>query len=348
MTNEALSGIRLARLAITALTALLLALAVGVGLPMRPANADSVRVEDKTVQVPANQSWSSTGVRIEDGDTVNITATGTMRPNFVGGEYSCDGWADHPARNDWPLPGAPEYSLIGGLQTLSGTDLFKFLVGCNKQWIHQGDARLLSLGINDPLTGDNSGGFQARVQVFRNIDTVITSAPSGTVLSDSARFEFVSNKPEYRFECKLDGGSFEPCSPPKEYQGLSVGSHTFQVRAIDAAGHPDPSPDSRSWTVADNPPPTITPLQPAPGASTRDRTPLIVAIVSDAQTDLARGNIELLSVDGRSNDFSYDPATDKLIHPSNRLSFGKHTVEVKANDGSKAATRIWSFKVVRR
>jgi hypothetical protein len=206
---------------------------------------------------------------------------------------------------------------------------------------------LLSLGINDPLTGDNSGGFQARVQVFRDINTVITSAPSGTVLSDSARFEFVSNKPEYRFECRLDGGGFEPCSSPKEYRGLSIGSHTFQVRAIDAAGHSDPSPDSRSWTVADNPPPTITPVQPAPGSSTRDRTPLIVAIVSDAQADLTRGNIAL-SVDGRSKDFSYDPATDTLTHQSNRLSFGKHTVEIEANDSSKQATRIWSIKVVRR
>lgn len=107
--------------------------------------------------------------------------------------------------------------------------------------------------------------------------------------------------------------------------------------------------------VVDRPPtPTNTapeidsPVTPAPGSRTRDRTPLISAFVRDAETDLNKGNITL-EVDGVSKPFfSYDAATDKLTYQSGRLSYGRHTVTVAATDGQLDADENWSFKVIKK
>ncbi len=80
-------------------------------------------------------------------------------------------------------------------------------------------------------------------------DTAITAGPSGSVSGEAARFELLSGLRVVRFECSLDGAAFAPCEPPVVYTGLSTGTHTFEARAIDAAGHTDNSPATRTWTV---------------------------------------------------------------------------------------------------
>src|SRR5919112_275171 len=85
-------------------------------------------------------------------------------------------------------------------------------------------------------------------------DTVIDTGPSGTVSSTSASFGFSSSEAGSSFECSLDGGNFSSCSSPKSYSGLTDGSHTFSVRAIDGAGNVDPTPATRTWTINTSPP----------------------------------------------------------------------------------------------
>lgn len=96
-------------------------------------------------------------------------------------------------------------------------------------------------------------------------------------------------------------------------------------------------------------PPTITNPRPAPGSSTRDRTPAIKATVKDEHTDLARGRM-VLSVDGRRvTTFAYDPATNRLSYaPSRDLALGRHTVRLNVTDSTgNIAVKGWRFKVVR-
>src|SRR5829696_99740 len=80
-------------------------------------------------------------------------------------------------------------------------------------------------------------------------ETTINDGPSGTVKQNNATFYFSSNEANSTFECKLDGGAFGACSSPKKYTGLANGSHTFSVRATDAASNTDATPATRTWTV---------------------------------------------------------------------------------------------------
>ena len=94
--------------------------------------------------------------------------------------------------------------------------------------------------------------------------------------------------------------------------------------------------------------PRVTSPRPAPGGSTRDRTPNIAATVSDAETEIQQGSIEF-SLDGTPrSDFSYDAGTDRLTYTPPRLALGRHTVEVVARDDAGNVTAYtWGFKVVR-
>ena len=98
---------------------------------------------------------------------------------------------------------------------------------------------------------------------------------------------------------------------------------------------------------ADTTRPRVTSPRPAPGSGTRDRTPNIAATVADAETDLRKESIKF-SLDGTRRDtFSYDAGTDRLVYTPPRLAFGRHTVEIVAEDGAgNVTTYSWGFKVV--
>jgi uncharacterized protein (TIGR03382 family) len=87
------------------------------------------------------------------------------------------------------------------------------------------------------------------VQDTQAPETTISSGPSGTTPERGATFEFTSNEPGVTYECSLDGAAFTPCTSPVTFTNLAEGEHTFQVRARDAAGNVDATPDTRTWTV---------------------------------------------------------------------------------------------------
>jgi hypothetical protein len=177
-------------------------------------------------------------------------------------------------------------------------------------------------------------------------EAVITSEPSGAVSSTSARFEFASTHPGSTFRCSLDGAALSSCASPKDYSGLTDGTHTFEVFATNAVGVRQMSSTARSWSV-DTTRPAMSSLKPTPGSKTRDRTPLLGATVKDTQTDLAKSDIGFF-VDGGAKAFTYDSTTDRLSYLSGRLPYGRHTAKVTATDAAgNTTTKSWSFTVVR-
>ena len=96
-------------------------------------------------------------------------------------------------------------------------------------------------------TGGGGGGGGGGSADLVAPETTITAMPGSTVRSGSASFSFVANEAGARFECRLDGAPFAACTSSVTYTGLSEGTHTFSVRAVDLAGNVDPTPATHAW-----------------------------------------------------------------------------------------------------
>jgi hypothetical protein len=89
-------------------------------------------------------------------------------------------------------------------------------------------------------------------------DTIITDQPPDPSSSGSASLGFTGSDDmtppaALRFECRLDSvneADFVACLSPQSYASLSVGWHTFAVRALDQAGNTDLTSASYTWTVS--------------------------------------------------------------------------------------------------
>jgi hypothetical protein len=168
-------------------------------------------------------------------------------------------------------------------------------------------------------------------------DTSITSGPSDTVTTPDADFAFTSTEAGSTFECQLDTATFTACSSPQTYRGLAAGSHTFSVRAKDAAGNTDPTPATRTWTIgtADTTPPD-TSITSGPAGT-----------VTATDADFAFTSTEA----GSTFECQLDTATFTACSSPQAyrgLAAGSHTFSVRAKDAAGVtdptpATRTWTI-----
>ena len=115
-------------------------------------------------------------------------------------------------------------------------------------------------GINPPSSAD------AYVSIFNLItpDTFITLNPPELTNDADATFAFACDQPSCTYVCSLDGSWWSDCSSPLTYQGLSNGSHTFEVSAISGFAE-DPTPATWIWGIGLTGPVTvITDSPPSP------------------------------------------------------------------------------------
>jgi hypothetical protein len=99
-------------------------------------------------------------------------------------------------------------------------------------------------------------------------DTTITGGPANSSTSGPTVSFTFSSEAGATFQCRMDSGSFSGCTSPFTITNLTDGSHTFSVRAVDAAGNVDASPASRTWTVDATPPETTITGGPPAGSTT--------------------------------------------------------------------------------
>ncbi|WP_408890221.1 Ig-like domain-containing protein [Myxococcus faecalis] len=168
-------------------------------------------------------------------------------------------------------------------------------------------------------------------------DTTIVSGPSGLTNSASATFDFNSNELAVTYQCSLDGAPFAACTDPVTFPGLSQGSHTLQVRAVDAAGNLDATPASRTWTVDTVAPDTSITSGPTGTTNSNSATFTFTSTESPALFEC--------SLDGGTFAACTTPAT------FNNLSQGNHTLAVRARDSAgnvdgTPATRTWTVDTV--
>ena len=149
-------------------------------------------------------------------------------------------------------------------------------------------------------------------------DTVITSGPSGLTSSHVSTFTFTSSEAAATFQCRVDVGAFTGCVTPYTTSSLANGAHTFEVRALDAVGDPDPTPASRSFVVDTLAPQTT--ITGGPSGATDDNTPAFTFMSPDVSA----------TFQCRLDTAEYTVCASPFTAPV--LPAGAHTFQVRALD----------------
>lgn len=139
-------------------------------------SGQTIDAESRTVIVPGNQAWTTTGVFLDQGTVLKITASGDVSMGAgwppmppEGRPPDCGGRAGFPAAN------LPCWSLIGRV----GEHGAMFYVG-NGTTFQAPVAGQLYLGVNDNVLEDNSGNWTATVTPLTGLTSPISIPSPGS------------------------------------------------------------------------------------------------------------------------------------------------------------------------
>lgn len=152
---------------------------------------------------------------------------------------------------------------------------------------------------------------------------VITTTTGSYSNSRSASFLFVSTDTGsaiHSFECALNQGSFAVCVSGVQYQNLTSGAQTFQVRSVDLAGNRS-APSTQSW-IGDYAVPEIQWVQ----------TPSISSISTQAEFSFTStdGGSGILTQQCSLDASAFAACANMLVYTN--LNEGAHVFTVKVTD----------------
>ncbi|MEE6263817.1 right-handed parallel beta-helix repeat-containing protein [Plantactinospora sonchi] len=241
----------------------------GAGTPGAPPAPDQTAPDTSITTTPPNPSSSLASIRFGFTGTDNVAPPTALR-------FQCrlDPPPDPPAPE--PEPGEPPQppDVDNWVECTDPTTYHFLFAG-----VHRFEVRAVDPFDNVDLTPATHTWTVAAVPPGPDEappNTTLFQMPDLAATSPVATFGFRGSDnntpgPNLRYECRLDGGDYGPCLSPKSYAGLSLGNHTFEVRAVDLADNADPTPATYTWSVAPAPADTTPPdttVDTAPDAST--------------------------------------------------------------------------------
>jgi hypothetical protein len=125
-------------------------------------------VVDKYINVGEGDGLVDANVEVMNGDEVDISVSGSIWAGvWFTGRNGPEGWVGWHAGNEWPLPGANLYSLLGH----TAADGY-FYVGRGRRWTYRNESlgsgrTRLEFEINDRAHGNGDGSFQVHLIVRR-------------------------------------------------------------------------------------------------------------------------------------------------------------------------------------
>ncbi len=111
------------------------------------------------------------------------------------------------------------------------------------------------------------------------------------------------------FECSIDGASFSTCDTPLQFTDLSIGDHSFEVRAEDKVGNKGQMPPVFLWTIT-SPPPAPTP----PPSTQNITTPSTQNITTPSTQNITTPSTQNITTPSTQNITT--PSTQNITTPS--------------------------------
>jgi hypothetical protein len=201
--------------------------------------------------------------------------------------------------------------------------------------------------VGNKLGGAGAGNGNKTGQVF-TIDRTSPAAPTITGgpsawppagwPSTSASFGFGGPADAASYLCRMDSGVFAACASPMAYAGLAQGQHTFEVKAVDAAGNVSTTPAARTFFVD-----TVAPTKPVFSQTPPDPSSTATSTFAWSSTDPSPASGITGYLCSKENG-SFQPCSSPHTYAVQVTSNGQHQFAVKAVDAAGNVSEAAEYK----